>query len=146
MTETTAAHWILSLFQTILSKPQRWLCMKMPVDQQFSEKQSHLNPLSFPFSCSCNPGFGWEACHGCGCCGLQRFKLLIKMIHTVMAGQRMLYSSDLKRKKKHRCSSDRVWQLNVTFLSVHCSTQEGQTKDNIKEKLNILKLCTQAVI
>ncbi len=62
---TTAAHWIFSLFRTILCKPLRWLCMKIPVDQQFFKYsdqpvwhqqpyhvQSHLNPLSSSFWCS----------------------------------------------------------------------------------------------
>ncbi len=62
---TTAAHWIFSLFRTILCKPWRWLCVKIPVDQQFFKYsdqpiwhqqsfhvQSHLNTLSSPFWCS----------------------------------------------------------------------------------------------
>ncbi len=62
---TTATHWIFSLFRTSLCKPQRWLWMKIPVDQQFLKYsdqpvwhqqplhvQSHLKPLSSPFWCS----------------------------------------------------------------------------------------------
>ena len=58
---TAAAHWIFSLFQTILCKPYRWLCVKIPVDQQFLEYseqpvwhqqpchvQSHLTSSFFP--------------------------------------------------------------------------------------------------
>ena len=58
--KTFATHWIFSLFETILCKPQRWLCVKIPVDQQFLKYsdqpvcqpchvQSHSNHLSFPF-------------------------------------------------------------------------------------------------
>ncbi len=57
---TTAAHLIFSLFRSV-----RWLCVKIPVDQQFLKYsdqpvwhqqpfhvQSHLNTLSSPFWCS----------------------------------------------------------------------------------------------
>ncbi len=56
---TTTAHWIFSLSWTIPCEPQRWLCVKIPIDQQFLKYsdqpvwhqqpchvQSHLNPLS----------------------------------------------------------------------------------------------------
>ncbi len=56
---TTAAHWIFSLFRSILCKPKRWSCMKIPVEQLFLKYadqsvwhqqpfhvQSHLNPLN----------------------------------------------------------------------------------------------------
>jgi len=55
------AHWIFSLFRTILSKPKRRLCVEIPVVQQFLKYsdqpvwhqqpfhvQSHLNSLSSP--------------------------------------------------------------------------------------------------
>ncbi len=32
---TTAAHWIFSLFRTLLCQTTRWLGVKIPVDQQF---------------------------------------------------------------------------------------------------------------
>jgi len=56
---TTDAHWIFSVFRTILCK--RWLCVKIPEDQRFltysdqpawhqqpCHVQCHLNPFFFP--------------------------------------------------------------------------------------------------
>ncbi len=40
--QRSAAHWIFSFFRTLLCKPWRWLCMKIPVDQQFLKYSDQL--------------------------------------------------------------------------------------------------------